>query len=123
MECVADRSSPVTDYFLFPSPGTCINEGYALTILSAFNTFSESMVAALPLPIIFSVEMRRPERIAVCSLLCLGFLVSVVGAARTSFVWKVFASEDLTWWAAPHWICSEVEISVAMVSPLNTEAT
>ena len=103
---------------MFPSPGVCINEQYALTILSAFNTFSESMVAALPLPIIMSVEMRRSERIAVSCLLCLGFLVSVVGAARTSFVWKVFASQDLTWYASPHWICSEVEISVAMVGLL-----
>jgi hypothetical protein len=62
-----------------------------------------------------SFDMANAERRTILVLLCLGFLVSVVGTVRTYFVWKLFYSDDLTWYASPHWICSEVEICTAMV--------
>lgn len=104
-----------SNYFLWPSPGHCIQEGYADTIMSGFNTTSEFLVAALPIPVIMSLRMNKMQRRTVVSLLCLGFLVGVVGIVRSYYVWTLFQSDDLTWWAGPHWICSEVEICVAMV--------
>ena len=83
--------------------------------MSAFNTSSELIVAALPIPVIFSLRMDPIQRRTILSLLCLGFLVAVVGSVRTYYVWKAFDSDDVTWYASPHWICSEVELSVALV--------
>jgi hypothetical protein len=105
----------VEAYFYWPGDGTCINELYADTILAAFNTFSELVVAALPIPIVFRLKMSPTQRWSVLSLISLGFLVTVVGSVRTYYVWVLFSSDDLTWWSGPHWICSEVEICVAMV--------
>lgn len=101
---------------MWPSPGVCINEMYADTILSSFNTFSEAVIAALPIPVLFQLRMKWSQRWAVFSLLSLGFLVAVVGSVRTYYVWYLFHSDDLTWYAEQHWICAEVEICVAIVS-------
>jgi hypothetical protein len=108
--------SPVQEYFYWPSGGTCINELYADTILAAFNTVSELLVAMLPVPVVFRLKMSQTQRWSVLSLISLGFLVAIVGAVRTHYVWILFSTDDLTWWSSPHWICSEVEICVAMVS-------
>lgn len=61
--------------------------------------------------------MKTRQRWAVLSLLCLGFLVAVVGCARTYYVWCLFSNDDLTWYSGPHWICADVEICVATVGP------
>lgn len=87
-----------------------------MTILSAINTFSEALVASLPIPILFKLKMDQRTRLNVLSLLSLGYLVALVGSVRTVLVWHLFDTNDLTWWAAPHWIASEVEISIAIVS-------
>jgi hypothetical protein len=110
------RLRPVQAYWRWPSNGSCINEGLILTILSAINTFSEALIASLPIPILFQLKMDQRTRLNVLSLLSLGYLVALVGAVRTYFVWQLFDTNDLTWWAAPHWIASEVEISIAIVS-------
>jgi hypothetical protein len=75
-------------------------------------------MAALPLPVVYQLRMKSGQRWAVISLLCLGSLVAVVGSVRTYYVWFLFSNDDLTWYAGPHWICSEVEICVAMVSSI-----
>ena len=72
-------------------------------------------MAALPIPVVLQLDMDRAQRNTVLLLLCLGFLVSVVGTVRTYYVYTLFNSNDLTWYAGPHWICSEVEICTAMV--------
>jgi hypothetical protein len=106
----------VQAYFQWPGDGTCIDELYADTILAAFNTFSELVVAVLPIPIVYRLKMSPKQRWSVLSLISLGFLVAIVGFVRTYYVWVLFSSDDLTWWSAPHWICSQVEICLAMVS-------
>ena len=87
-----------------------------MVALSSFNTFSEALVASLPIPIIFQLQMEPKTRWNVVTLLCLGYFVAIVGSVRTVFLYILYNTNDLTWWSAPHWMCSEVEISVAIVS-------
>ncbi|TID13469.1 hypothetical protein E6O75_ATG11385 [Venturia nashicola] len=106
---------PTQAYFVWPSPGTCINELYAITTLAALNTFSEAVMAALPIPVLFSLKMESSQRWQVLVLLCLGFFVAAVGVVRTCFVYLSFIYGDLTWYAMPHWVCSEAELCVALI--------
>jgi hypothetical protein len=106
----------IREYWAWPPKGYCINEGYTDLALSAINTFSEALVAALPIPMIMRLGMISRQRISVLLLFCCAFLVSVVGSVRCYFVYLVFWTDDMTWYSSPHWICSEVEICVAMVS-------
>ncbi|KIW02937.1 uncharacterized protein PV09_05983 [Verruconis gallopava] len=111
---IFDCADPA-QYFQWPGTGYCINETYANVAMASLNTFAEALVAALPIPVVMSLDMDKRQRRTVMLLLCLGFLVSVVGTVRTYYVWKLFNSDDLTWYASPHWICSEVEICTAMI--------
>lgn len=60
--------------------------------------------------------MKSSQRWEVITLLCLGFFVAIVGVVRTYFVYLSFVDDDLSWYAMPHWICSEAELCVALVT-------
>jgi hypothetical protein len=63
--------------------------------------------------------MEKRQRWSVISLLCLGFLVTIVGCVRTFYIWKAFVQTyDSSWWSEEHWLCSEVENDVALVRAL-----
>jgi hypothetical protein len=59
--------------------------------------------------------MSFKKRASVLSLLCLGFLVAVVGLCRSIFSYVQFNNDDITWWAGPYLICSEVELAMSMI--------
>ena len=84
--------------------------------MSLINTILELVVALLPVPVIFNVNMDRRQQWSIISLLCLGVLVTMLGMVRTWIVWEsLIASDDATWWGGPHWTVSEVENNVAIV--------
>jgi hypothetical protein len=73
--------------------------GSATFAEAVLNTFSEAVVAALPLPIILTLPMSNSQRRLVVALLCGGVFVVVVGCVRVYFVWQTFATYDPSWWA------------------------
>lgn len=76
----------------------------------------ELTLALLPLPVIFSLDLTKRQRWTIASVLSLGVLIFVVGVVRTYFVYKCLLDTwDMTWWATPQWICSEVENNLALV--------
>ena len=86
-------------------------------IMSIINTTMELVIALLPIPVVFTLQMSRRQRWSVISVLSLGVLVFLVGCVRTFYVYKCLLDTwDITWWTGPHWICSEVENNVAIVS-------
>lgn len=61
--------------------------------------------------------MPLKERLGVCVLLCLGFIVTIAGIVRTFFIWKsLMHSWDEPWFAYPLWIAAAIEIDLAVVS-------
>jgi hypothetical protein len=111
--------SPIKMVWTFPLllTGKCIDNGAAMFVSAVLNTFSEAVVASLPLPVILSLNVGRRKHRSVIALLCGGFFVVLVGCVRVYYVWQTVATHDPSWWAQPHWICSEVEIDVAIVRP------
>jgi hypothetical protein len=94
----------------------CLNEGVSLFVAAIFNTFSEFLVALLPIPVVMRLQMDRKQRWAIASLLSLGFIVSIAGAVRTYYVWlSEIHTFDLSWYSVPHWICAAVEIDLALI--------
>ena len=81
------------------------------------NSFSDLLTTILPIPIVMRLQMPLRQRIGVCVLLCLGFVVTVAGALRTYFIWRsLIDSWDQTWYAYPLWIAAAIEIDLAVVS-------
>lgn len=93
-----------------------MNEGVMLLIAAVFNTFSEFVVAVLPIPVVMRLRMDREQKWAIIALLSLGILVSVVGSVRTYYVWLAeIKTFDIPWYGVPQWICAAVEIDVALI--------
>jgi hypothetical protein len=95
--------------------GRCLDVSTAMLSGACLNTISEFIVATLPITVVFHLRMAERQRWIVISMLSLGFFVTIVGAARTYFLWKAIVTYDQAWWAMPHWVCSEVEIDTALV--------
>jgi len=86
-------------------------------VCGCLNTVSEFVVALLPVLAVFKLGVTPRQRWSVIGLLSLGFLVTFTGCLRTYYVYRITQTYDITWWAAPQWVCAEVEIDVALVSP------
>lgn len=91
---------------------------------AALNTVQEFIVASLPVAAVFEFGVHRQQRWPVVSLLSLGYLVALCGTVRTYFVWLAMTSSDPSWVSTPHWICSQAELGVALVScPVRSTST
>jgi hypothetical protein len=85
--------------------------------LACVNTVSEFCLAAMPIFAVYKLNIDQHQRTTVIGLLSLGFLVGLAGCFRVYYLWKSVGASDLdmSWWADPHWIASEVEIDLAIV--------
>jgi hypothetical protein len=95
----------------------CLNAGHFILATAILTTTLELIVAIIPIPVVFSLEMDRYQQWSVACLLSMGLLTTMTGAVRCHFVYKAWiTSHDLFWWSEPNWIAAEVENSVAIVS-------
>jgi hypothetical protein len=113
----SSSNSPISAYWSFPvTPDQrCVCDGLVMKCTAILNTFAEFTLAFLPAIAVYRLRVDPKQRSSVIGLLSLGFLVSATGCVRTFFVWKVVNTFDYTWWSTPHWICSQVEINMALV--------
>lgn len=114
---------PVESYWIYPPMFhyKCLNEGKVMLGGGVINSASDLLTVVLPIPIVMRLQMPLKQRIGVCILLCLGFVVTIAGAIRTYFTWKsLLESWDETWFAYPLWIAAAVEIDLGMVSLANS---
>jgi hypothetical protein len=114
--------SPISEYFVWPPHPhhNCINDGAMMLTGAILNTLSEAVIAILPIIAVFRLGVDPLQRKSAISLLSLGFLVTLTGCFRTFFVWKSTVTYDMAWWSTPHWICSEVEIDLALVGDIRS---
>lgn len=116
---VVFQCSPVEYYWVYPQldHGSCLSEGKITLAAGIINCVSDLLVTVLPIPIIWQLQMPIKQRIGVCILLCLGFIVTIAGIVRTYYIWKsLMDSYDTTWYAYPLWIAAAIEIDLAVVS-------
>jgi hypothetical protein len=99
----------------------CHNEETYMKSLAILNTVSEFLLAAFPIVAVHTLHIDRQQRRTVISVLSLGFIVGMAGCFRTFFLWKSMSATDLdmSWWADPHFITSEVEVDLAIVSVIQ----
>ena len=105
-------------YWAFPPvEGYCLDEGQVLLVAGCINCVVDFLCAALPIPLIAPLHMPVSKRIGVCTLLCVGFSVTVAGIIRTYYIYKsLIGTYDETWFTYPLWIAAALEIDLAVVS-------
>jgi hypothetical protein len=110
-------NSPINAFWTYPPipRERCINSGAVYQSLSVVNTVSEFAIAIFPIIGAYTLRVDVRQRWHVISLLSLGFLVTIAGCFRCFYVWKTVGPKDPTWWSSAQWLCSEIEINLAMV--------
>jgi hypothetical protein len=94
----------------------CLNDGAIVFSASVINIFTDFLVTALPMPLIWSLKLPARQRLAVISIFALGAVVNVAGSVRTVYVWKsMVVGYDVTWIGWPVLIAAAVEISLGLV--------
>ncbi len=112
-------SSPIKAYWdVSPTyPYKCLNDGAIVFAASVINIFTDFLVTALPMPLIWSLKLPARQRLAVISIFGLGIIVNVAGSVRTVYVWKsMVVGYDTTWLGWPVLIAAAVEINLGLVS-------
>lgn len=96
----------------------CDNDPIVMKACAIINTVSEFILASMPIIAAYKLHIDPKQRWTVIGLLSLGYLVVFAGCFRCYFLWKSIGSQtlDLSWYADPHWIASEVEIDLSIVS-------
>jgi hypothetical protein len=110
--------SPVDAFWVFPpmQDAHCLNEGKVMLGGGVINCISDLLITVLPIPIVARLQMPVKQRIEICILLCLGFIVTIAGIVRTYFIWRSLMQQyDETWWAYPLWIAAAVEVDLAVI--------
>lgn len=111
--------SPIKAYWdVSPTyPYKCLNDGAIVFAASVINIFTDFLVTALPMPLIWSLKLPARQRLAVISIFGLGIIVNVAGSVRTVYVWKsMVVGYDTTWLGWPVLIAAAVEINLGLVS-------
>lgn len=73
----------------------------------------------LPVPIVWALQLPVKQRLAVCGLFFLGFIVCIAGIIQAYYVdYALVSSYDETWDGWPLWVASAIEVDVGIVSVL-----
>jgi hypothetical protein len=98
----------------------CIDEGNYMMSFAVITIFLDFILLFLPMPIVWALQLPLKQRIAVCGLFFLGFIVCIAGIIQAYFIDKALIhSYDETWAGWPLWIASAVEVDLGIVSRSN----
>lgn len=98
-------------------PHTCINEGVFMFSFSIITIILDFLILLLPLPVVWSLQLPKKQRIAVASLFFLGVIVCISGIIQAVYIKQALVdSYDETWVRWPLWAASAVEVDVGIVS-------
>ncbi|KOS44693.1 hypothetical protein ACN38_g4407 [Penicillium nordicum] len=94
----------------------CMDDGAIVFSASVINIFTDLLVTALPMPLIWSLRLPARQRLAVISIFALGIVVNVAGCVRTVYAWKsMMTGYDGTWVGWPGLITAAVELSLGLI--------
>lgn len=71
----------------------------------------------LPMPIVWTMQLPLKQRLAVCGLFFLGFIVCIAGIVQVYYIDVALVSSfDETWDGWPLWVASAIEVDIGVVS-------
>ncbi|CAN9210265.1 unnamed protein product [Alternaria alternata] len=93
----------------------CINDNAARFAHGFLNMITDLMVALLPVPAIWRLQLVRRQKIALVCLLCVGWIVCIISALRIQSLFVFFRHpKDPLYYAAPpiYWASIEQNLSI-----------
>lgn len=96
--------------------GYCVNFSAFARFTNVGNLTTDILILALPIPIVWSLQLDRHKKIGVCGLFLLGGFVCVASVVRFYFLEGIDEGMDPTWVNVNAGIWSAVEPSIGVVS-------
>ena len=97
-------------------PHHCIDEGLYMMSFGIITVFLDFFLLFLPIPIVWGLQLPRKQRIAVCCLFFIGFIVCIAGIIQIYYVDRALVkSYDETWEGWPLWVASAVEVDLGIL--------
>ncbi|KAL8706599.1 MAG: hypothetical protein Q9201_000346 [Fulgogasparrea decipioides] len=97
-------------------PHECIDEGNYMLSFGIITIFLDFAILLLPIPLVMGLQLNTKQRIAVCTLFGLGFIVCIAGIVQVYYVDVALKrSYDETWDGWPLWVASAVEVDLGIL--------
>lgn len=68
------------------TPGVCGNRQGSFIAIGVFNVVTDFIILLLPIPTVWGLQMRKPAKVALTGVFCVGLLYVLPHAPYTSFV-------------------------------------
>ncbi|CAI7583126.1 unnamed protein product [Penicillium glandicola] len=82
---------------------------------AAANVVTDVLILLVPMPIIWRLQMRRAQKIAVCFILLLGGFVCIASGVRIHYITHLKGNVDITWALGSVSVWSIVEPSIGII--------
>ncbi|CAI7630001.1 unnamed protein product [Penicillium glandicola] len=110
--------TPVSYYwtqFTDASGGKCRYSLYPLYLtLASVNMATDVLILAIPIPIVWKLQIRRPQKILLSGIFLVGGFVCIASLVRIYYI-TFLASHDYTWHVGEVFIWSSIEPSIAIL--------
>ncbi|KAG5943477.1 hypothetical protein E4U59_000348 [Claviceps monticola] len=106
---------PVQKLWTPQLPGHCINQVGTWIANAASTILTDLLILIMPMPEIWTLQLRRPEKIGLTLAFGLGFFVVFASAFRTSVLFT-YSDSDPTYTLAPTVGWTAIELSTGIIS-------
>ncbi|KAK3290486.1 uncharacterized protein B0H64DRAFT_452552 [Chaetomium fimeti] len=106
---------PVEKLWYPDLPGHCIDQVGTWIANAASTILTDVVILILPIPQVWKLQLRRPEKIGVTIAFCLGFFVVFASAYRFSVLFS-YTNDDPSYSLAPTVGWTAIEMSAGIVS-------
>ncbi|KAI1256632.1 hypothetical protein MGN70_001757 [Eutypa lata] len=112
---------PVASFWDDSIEGRCINQLVVWYLNATINLVTDFLVFSMPLPVISSLQLRKPQKIMLMGIFCLGFFGCIISILRLRTLSVAAETDDPTWDNVDAAIWSFLELSIGVtVSCLPT---
>ncbi|KAF1364417.1 hypothetical protein EJ07DRAFT_100167 [Lizonia empirigonia] len=95
---------------------TCRNEGVIIVSVAAISTVQDFIICLLPVFLIWSLQIPKTQKFALCGIFGLGLVTCVCGILRTYYAtYLYYYTYDITWYAYYGWIWTALEADLAVI--------
>ena len=102
--------------FIPSYPYSCIHP-WSMLVIGILGTINDFMVLALPIPIVWKLQLPIKQRIVIISIFSISFLACFSGIIRVVYSSHYVRSYDLPWDSYAMGLAAGVELNLGVVSP------
>ncbi|KAK7920006.1 Integral membrane protein [Apiospora marii] len=115
--CMAFACSPVAKAWRPNVDGTCLNRSALFTAAASMNTLTDIILFALPIPMVYGLQMPIKRRLAALGIFAAGLLIIIASLVRFAFLPEYLESRDQTWTMAPLSLWTSIEVNLFVICP------